>query len=57
MTIFYGGRDLLDITGAVTPGKRRKHDWRGVWSLYGPLLPLAVALGMLTGTALVVFGG
>lgn len=50
-------RDLLDITGAVTSARRRRHNWRGAWSLYGPALPLAAALGLLAGTALAVFGG
>lgn len=56
MTMFYGARDLLDITGAVTPAKRRRHDWRGAWSLYGPFLPIAAGLGMLSGCALAVWG-
>lgn len=30
------------------------NDWLAVWSLWGPLLPIAFGLGIIVGTALAV---
>jgi hypothetical protein len=61
MTAFDGARDrdtfdLLEATGALyRPARaRRRHDWRGVFRLYGPLLPIALALGLYAGSVLAV---
>ena len=55
--MFDGARDmdLLAATGAVTP-TRSRHRWRRAWSLWGPLLPIALAAGLVAGAAIVVIG-
>lgn len=49
---------LLDVTGARTACRRRRaRRWRAVWSLWGPLLPIALGMGMLAGAALALLRG
>jgi hypothetical protein len=50
--IFAGGRDLYEITGAVTlPPRRQRRSWQRAWSLRGPLIPIGFGLGLLLGSA------
>lgn len=47
--------DRLLAAGAVTmPRRHARHPWRQTWSLWGPLLPLAFAAGLVAG-AVVAF--
>lgn len=52
MTVFYGARDLLETTGAITRTKRRRWHWRRAWSLYGPVLLMAAGFGLYLGALL-----
>lgn len=45
----------LLLAGSLTACPRRRHDWRGAFSLYGPLIPLALAAGLIAGTALALW--
>lgn len=58
MTVFHGPLDLLQIAGSVTPTRPhpKRHDWRW-FRRYTPLLPLALAAGMLAGMALALITG
>lgn len=50
-----GGTELLLASGAMTEMRRRRaraRGWRAVWSIWGPVLPLALAAGMLAGVVL-----
>lgn len=46
-------RSLYEISGAVTRTRRRRA-WQRAWRLHGPLIPLALGLGLLAGSAIVV---
>jgi hypothetical protein len=38
--------------GVTRMRTRRRGGWRRAWGLYGPLIPIALAAGLLTGCAL-----
>lgn len=46
----------LAASGTVTQVRYRARRWLRLWSLYGPLLPLVLAAGMLAGVTLRVLG-
>lgn len=48
--------DLLSLSGSVTAtSRRRARAWRRAWALVGPVMPLALSLGLVAGSALALW--